>query len=374
MNNHFKKILIIRLSAVGDVVNVLPALRVLRESHPNAHLAWLVEDRTKDIISGNPDLDEVIVFPRKKWQKEIANPITVFPAISEAVRFFKSLRNKDFDLVIDFQGNLKSGLITILSRGRVRLGFDNKTCKEWNHLFTNLHGYIPTQRIHRIDKNLNLLKAININSGYKRPHLNIPVEDKEFISEFLRQNIKAEKPLAVIHPGTSDFGEYKRWPVSHYARLADLIIEKLGVNVIFTWGLSELDMVREIVSQMRQHAVISCKTRSLKQLAEIIRQSDIFISGDTGPMHIASIMDKPIVAIFGPKDPIIYGPYAYSVKAREEGDGTLDGFSGIARVVRKDMPCSPCKKRSCKNNACIKTISSDQVFQSVAQLLTDLQN
>lgn len=366
---NFQKILIIRLSSVGDVVNVLPALKALRTAYPLAHITWLVEDRARDILYDNPDLDEIVVFPRKKWKNGIGDPASFFSTIFEAAAFFKSLRNNAFDLIIDFQGNLKSGLMTMFSGKGIKLGFESKACKEWNHLFTNRHAHLLKERIHRIDKNLALLKSIGINARYTRPQIIAARKDKEYILDFLNQNTDRKKPLIVIHPGTSEFGQFKRWPASNYARLGDMLIERLNVSVLFTWGPSEFGIVEDIVSLMKQQPVISCRTQSLKQLTEIIGQSSIFISGDTGPMHIASILDKPIVAIFGPKDPVIYGPYAYSRAVNNDNGRKSHDLSIAARVIKKDMPCSPCKKRSCKHNACINTVSPDEVFEASSELL-----
>lgn len=370
MNESFKKILIIRLSAIGDVVNVLPALKALRLQYPDAHISWLVEDRANDILIDNPDLDEIIPFPRRKWIAGIKNPLTILPTISEALVFFKDLRDKRFDLVIDFQGNLKSGLMTMFTGRCVKIGFDKTACKEWNHLFTNRHVQLGEKRMHRIDKNLSLLKAIDIDAEYIRPQIPISCEDKRYISDFLKRNIRPEKPLIVIHPGTSKFGRYKQWPGLNYSRLADMLIERLGVSVIFTWGPSELGMVKEISSAMRHQTIISCRTTSLKELAEIIRNASLFISGDTGPMHIASVIGKPIIAIFGPKDPVIYGPYTPSGKGQSSRSSYgANYFNGSMRIVRKDLPCSPCTKRRCKDNICINSISPEEVFQAARELL-----
>ncbi|MGR3317367.1 MAG: glycosyltransferase family 9 protein [Candidatus Anammoxibacter sp.] len=371
---NFQKILIVRLSAVGDVVNVLPALKALRTSFPSAHITWLVEDRAKDILYDNPDLNEIIVFPRKKWQKDICKPFTFLSVIFKAIVFFKSLRNSQFDLIIDFQGNLKSGLMTMFSGKCIKLGFDSYASKEWNHFFTNRHTHLAKERIHRIDKNLELLKSINIDAEYIQPQIVVSRKDNEYISDFLDKNTDRKKRLVVIHPGTSAFGEYKRWPASNYARLADMLVERLNVSVLFTWGPSDLEIVEEVALLMKEKATISCQTQSIKQLTELIRQSYIFISGDTGPMHIASILEKPIIAIFGPKDPVIYGPYAYSRNVNKDNKYEPNNQNIDTRVIRKDIPCSPCKKRTCNHNTCINNISPEEVFEVTSELLAKLEN
>ena len=371
---NFKKILIIRLSAIGDVVNVLPALKALRKTYPYSHISWLVEDRAQDIIFDNPDLDDVIVFPRKKWQEGISNPLKCLSTIYEAIIFFKKLRKSSFDIVIDFHGNLKSGLMTLLSGKKLKLGFHKKNCKEWNHIFTNLHAPIMENRIHRIDKNLSLLKLINIETGYIEPQISLANGDKEEILFFLKKNLDLRKKLIVIHPGTSEFGEFKRWPTEKYACLADMLIERLNVSILFTWGPGELKIVNEITSLMKQEATISCKTKSLKQLTEIIRQSSIFISGDTGPMHIASVLGKPIVAIFGPKDPIIYGPYNCNRNIHIGDKNEFNGLKTFSCIVNSEIPCAPCKKRRCKHIRCLNTISAQKVFDATTETLNKIDN
>ncbi|MBC8551694.1 MAG: glycosyltransferase family 9 protein, partial [Candidatus Brocadiales bacterium] len=142
-----------------------------------------------------------------------------------------------------------------------------------------------------------------------------------------------------------------RWSTLNYAKLADMILEKHDVKVVFTWGPGELEIVNEIVSCMKRKALVSCKT-TIKQLIELLRRSNIYIGGDTGPLHIASTLCIPTVAIFGPKDPILYGPYH---------DNTI--------TINKDLPCSPCRDRTCSDPECLTTILPEEVFQAVNQLM-----
>jgi len=364
----FKRILIVRLSAIGDVVNVLPALSAIRKSYPASYIAWLVEDRAKDILCDNPDIDEIFVFPRKKWSKGIRSPLTFINTIKEAFTFFKKIRRNNFDLIIDFHGNLKSGLMTMLSGKCLKLGFDRESCKEWNYIFTNRHVHLENIRIHRVDKNLQLLKFLKIDTSNSNPQIFIPPQDKREVLDFLQQNYNNENPLIIIHPGTSIFGGYKRWSARNFAMLACKLKEKLNVSVIFTCGPTDIEVIKEIKTHMNNQKMILFSPK-LKQLAEIISHANIFISGDTGPMHIASVMKRPIVAIFGPKDPVIYGPYAHG-EDLDKTNGALYGLNTEPRVIRKELPCSPCRKRKCKEVTCINTISCDEVFDAVSELLS----
>ena len=341
------KILIVRLSAIGDVVHVLPAMRALRASLPDAYIGWLVEDRVKDLIMGHPDLDEVVYFPRKKWTQGILRPSTFFKTIRDVIRFFRLLRGWKYDIAIDFQGNLKSGVLTFLSGAPRRIGFGRGHCKELNHLFTNCHVYPDNCKLHKIDKDLALLKPLNIPRDCREVDIPISSSDREYISNFFNKNNCDTEPIVVIHPCVSEFGSYKRWAEENYARLGDMLVSEWDANVVFTWHGSEYDTVKKIVSLMTRNGIVSCETRSIKQLVELIRMANLFIGGDTGPMQIASILGTPVVAIFGPKDPAIYGPRPTN-----------------SVVVRKDVPCSPCEKRTCERPICMELIKPEDVFEA----------
>lgn len=348
-----EKILIVRLSAIGDVAHVLPALRCLRHHYPYANIAWLVEDRAAGLLLGHPDLDEVIVFPRKRWREGIFGPMRLLGTASEVFRFFRhELRSRGFDAAIDFQGNLKSGVMTLLSGAPIRIGFASEYCREYNHLFTNQHVTPPGKRIHRVEKNLSLLTALGIEPTYEHITINVSPEDRDYAMKSLNDYINRPGPLVVIHPGTSEFGAYKRWPVESFIKLGNMLVRELSAQVLISWGPNELETAREIVSGINEGGHLAPETATLGQLTCIIGQSDLFISGDTGPMHIASVLGVPQVAIFGPKDPIIYGPY-----------------NERSIVVRKDIECSPCTRRTCDDPICITDIAPEEVFEAARGLL-----
>ena len=347
-----ENILIIRLSAIGDVINVLPALRLLRSHFPNSKITWLVEDRAREILTDHPDIDKVIVYPRKKWQSGILKVSKSFNVISESLSFYKRLRRNHYDLVIDFQGNLKSAVMNMITGSGNRLGFGKGYCKEFNYLSTQHHAYPLGKKIHRIEKNLSLLKELNIETSFLRPELPVTKDDEEYISNFISKNADPSLPIIIIHPGTSKFGSFKQWSSQSYTLLADMILEKYEANIIFTWGPGEIDIVKETIKRMKHNALPACETKSIKQLTELIKRASLFIGGDTGPLHIASIMEIPVVGIYGPKDPAIYGPY-----------------DGKAIVIKKDVPCSPCKKRTCGEPICMTSILPEDVLRGVEELM-----
>lgn len=354
MKNKFSNpehILVVRLGAMGDIVHVIPAVNNIRTAFPSANITWLVEDKLKDLVEGLPCIDEVVAFPRKQLQTYFKNPLKYPKIITEILMFLKKLKRRKYNVALDFHGNFKSGLLTYLSNAKTRIGFSKEYCKEFNFIFTNSRITPPKKQMHRIDKYLSLLHGLGIEARYQAPVFSIPDTDRIYIDNFIYQNRLNQKPIAIIHPGTSLFGKYKRWPPDNYARLADRLTKELDYSVVFTWGALEYKIVEEIVSLMRYQATIACKTSSVKQLIALIRHAHIFIGGDTGPTHIASCIGIPTIAIFGPKDPAIYAPY---------GENTI--------VVRKDIPCSPCEKRTCDHVTCINSITPDDVFDAFSKL------
>lgn len=346
-----KNILVVRLGAMGDIVHVIPAVKNLRTAFPSASISWLVEDKQKDLVESIPGIDEVIVFPRKQWQATLKYPQQYLTLMRELPSFLKKLRNKKYDIALDFHGNFKSGILTHLSGAKTRIGFPKGYCKEFNFIFSNVRVAPPQKKMNRIDKYLSLLQGIGIKADYQQPAFSIPDADRLYIDHFIRQNSLYQRPVAIIHPGTSVFGKFKRWQAKNYAILADRLIEDLNYTVVLTWGNLEYPIVEEIVSLMCHKATIACKTSSTKQLIALLKHAKLFIGSDTGPTHIASCLEIPTVAIFGPKDPAIYAPY---------GKNTV--------VVRKEIPCSPCEKRACNHITCISSITPEDVFNKIYNL------
>ena len=354
-----ERILIIRLSAIGDVVRVLPAVNALRERFPTAHIAWVVEEKARDVLVHQPEIDETIVFQRNRWEKGLLNPLGFLRTTGEVYRFVRELRRRHYDIAFDFHGILKSGLISYMSGAKERVGFDRGYCKEWNHLFNNRKVSPRSNRINRFERNLSLLGPLGLDGVRGDVDLHVSQEDMEYVDQFFRDRRPGMSgPLVAIHPGTSSKTIYKRWSPTKYTELADRLVEELKVSVLFTWGPGERAMVDEVRARMRSDSMVAPETHSLKQLAEIFRRCGVYIGNDTGPMHIASLVKTPVVGIYGPTDPIVNAPY--------------EGTSHI--IVRKDLPCSPCRNRGCKDVECMKAISTQDVFDAAKMLLKSRGN
>ncbi len=348
-----KRILIIRLSAIGDVLRALPVLSTIKHNFPGSYIAWAVEESAKDLLLHHPDIDEVIVFPKAAllFYLKSGNIPKVLSGISA---FARELKSKQFELTIDFHGLFKSGLISYLSGAPMRVSFTKKFTREFNFLFNNCRFSLETDKINRIERNNTLLQKMGLKIVDDYPIIPVTEYDQAAIRTFLRQNrYDHTRPLIAIHPGTSFQTLYKRWEPHRYAVVADQLIEDYAAQVIFTWAGEELATVKEIISKMKHRTLVACETKSLGQLAEIFRHCDLYIGGDTGPMHLAAFMKVPVVAIFGPTDYIVNAPCKKTKHI----------------IIRKEIECSPCRVRDCKRRDCMKAIQDEDVIQAARLIL-----
>jgi lipopolysaccharide heptosyltransferase I len=347
-----QKFLILRLSAVGDVIRTLPAVKALKEHVPSCSITWIVEEPSQAFLKSQPEVDEVILFPRRRWTKGIKSFRGMWGSIGEMRGFVKDLRMHKFDVVLDFHGILKSGVLSFLSGSPKRIGYDRMSTKEGNFLFSNVKVRLPPERISRFERNLLLLKGMGMEVKEPKCSLHIPSEDREYIASFFKASSGSfRRPLIAIHPGTSAKALFKRWMPDRYARLADRLVRDLKASVLFTWGDGELEGVEGIRKEMKEPSLLGPKTISLTQLGEVYRRCDVYVGGDTGPMHIASLMGIPAVVIYGPTNPIENEPFGNHIK------------------IRKEVGCNPCHEYSCRELLCIKAISADEVFEATRDML-----
>lgn len=347
----FQKILVLRLSAVGDVIRTLPAVKILKEIYPSSYIAWIVEEPSYSLLRSQPEVDEVILFPRRRWVKGIRSFTRMGATLGEMWNFLVALRKHRFDVVLDFHGILKSGILSSLSGSPRRIGYDRPSTKEMNFLFSNIKVSLPKEKISRFQRNIMLLKGIGKAVKQIQYHLYIPQEDEDYIASFFKKPFK--RPLIAIHPGTSPKAIFKRWMPDRYAQLSDRLVRELDATILFTWGEGELDLVERIQKKMNECSILAPQTKSLTQLGEVYKHCDLYIGGDTGPMHIASLMGTPVVVLYGPTDPIENEPFGNHIK------------------VRNGVGCNPCHHYSCKELHCMRSISVEDVFRATQKILSN---
>jgi heptosyltransferase-1 len=339
-------ILIVKLSAIGDVVHTLPALNAIRAHYPKARITWLVEAAAADLVVGHRALDRVIVSHRKRWLRELAGPGRR-QAMVEIRGFWRELRDTYYDIIIDFQSLLKSALPVWLARGNRKIGFDRgMQHQEHSYLFLNERISPVDMEVHALTRGLRLLNAIGIDTPTVVYDIPLSTQDSERVKSLLgAHGMDGTRPLVAVNPVA--LWETKLWRNDRFAALADRLVEEAGVAVVFTGGPGDGETIAAIRRMMRAPAADFSGRTSLTMLAALYQRAALLVTTDTGPMHLAAAVDTPVVALFGPTAPWRTGPY---------GEGH--------RVIRTAPPCSPCFKRQCDLHRCrcMRDITVDQVL------------
>jgi 3-deoxy-D-manno-octulosonic-acid transferase/heptosyltransferase-1 len=338
-------ILIVKLSAIGDVIHTLPSLAALRRLYPDAHITWVVEEAAAELVNNHPYLNEVIISRRKSWAKDLQN-CQIRRPLREIRSFLKELRKRPYDLVIDFHGLLKSSVIVFLSRGKRKLGYDS--LQELSGLFLN--EKIPEDmNKHAVDRYLDFPRYLGA-AADKAEFILPRNHEAETTGQILldKYNLK-DKNFIAINPIA--YWETKLWNDDNFARLADLIKENLKMNVVFTG--SEKSTIEGITSKMKTEEINLGGRTSLSELAYLYKKARFVITTDSGPMHLAAAVGTPVIALFGPTDPARTGPY---------GEGHT--------IIIANLPCSPCFLKKCPTKKCMKEILPEQVFAVVKNKLT----
>lgn len=335
-SNRVKKILAIELRYIGDMLFITPALRAIKENFPNAHLSLLMQRAYRDIMGENPCIDKLILYVKE----------TGLPGF---VKILRRIRKEEFDLVINFHDSWRCILFTALSKAKFKVGYNLRG--QGVFLDAKLTpAYIKGQPKHEVDSHLDLVRIIGASEvNNKDPQMWITKQDRRFASQFLNKHKIGSGDLII---GLNAGGSWptKRWPEEKFARLGDRLIKDYNAKVLVFGGPQDISLLQRLKTFMRETPIVA--KINLRQLAALAQRCDLFISNDSGPVHIAAAIHTPTIAIFGPSDPRKYAPY---------GKGHL--------VVRKDLPCSPCGQHRCKSHDCMKLITVEDVLgAAMAQL------
>lgn len=348
-------ILIVKTSAIGDVIHTLPALNALRRKYPEARIDWLVEEAAADLVLGHKAVDTVLVSRRKSWIRDLKRG-RVLAAWRGFSDFVKRLRTIEYDLLVDFQGLLKSGIFVGLARAKRKVGFGKgMEHAECSYIFLNEPVPPVNMDQHAAVRELLLLKAIGVESEEVVFDLPVGNEQREKVGQLLAaEGIDAVKPLVAINPMTT--WETKHWRNERFARVADQLLNR-GLAVVFSGGPQDVQGIERIRAAMTGKAVSLAGRTTLKELAALYERVDVLITTDTGPMHLAAAAGTPVVALFGPTAPWRTGPF---------GSGH--------KILRAELACSPCLKKSCdRDHQCMAQITVDQVVQAALAVLAGRQ-
>lgn len=313
------RILLVRLSALGDVATGLAPLASLRARFPAGTIGWLVEARFADLLRGHPHLDRLHVYERGR-------PGGLWRALA-------GVRRERYDAAVDLQGNLKSGLFVLASGAGRRVGLGPPMSREGNGIL--VRECFPPRAPHRVEAYLGLLDDA-FGPGPRPPPL-LPA-------------VASIEPAIVLHPGTSRFGAFKQWPLPRFAELGRRLAARLSLPVVVTAGPGERGQAEEVARGIEGARVV--EPPGIPALRDLLAGARLVVAGDTGPAHVAAALGVPTLTLFGPKDPRHAAPY-----------GPRAGH------VVEGVRCSPCALRYCPDPVCMTRLGVEKVERSALALL-----
>jgi len=338
-----RRIVIVRTDRIGDVVLSTPVIQALRRAYSDAFIAMMVAPHARELVEGNPSLNEVIVFDKGKAA-----------GIADSIRFARRLRAYHFDTAVILHPTVRVHIITAMALIKRRIGYDTK----WGFLLTER---VPHEKQfgakHEIDYNLDLLKTLGIQARDRRPFIAVKPENRLKVAALLEQNgFGKGDSFVAIHPGASC--PSKRWPGERFARVADEIAKRFHTRVVIVAGANNRDCGLRMSDAMEHDALDLSGDLGVGELMALLERARLLISNDSGPVHIAVALGIPVVAIFGRNQPGLsfkrWGPV---------GDNDV--------VLYKDVGCLECLAHDCKTGfQCLMAIEPHEVIEAAAKLLT----
>jgi len=370
-STEFSRILLIKPSALGDVVHTIPVLVKLRARYPNARIDWLITPENADIVRCHPALSNVVLFARRDFSKRGRR----WRALVSFFDLLKQIRRAKYDLVIDMHGQLRSAFFALVSGAHVRIGFDRPIKRgvtvSAEHDLRNVpsHGWrgaregswiaythrvsIPTLDVHAIDRYLWVGPLLGFDDDPPDLTIHLSSDTVRNVEQLLEEHgVTPDMPLIILVPGT--IWETKHWTIEGFAGVARQFLHD-GFAVALAGTMRDQERCRQIAAAAPGTCDLSGKTTPA-ELAALIRRAELAVTNDSGSMHVAASLGKPMVSVFGPTNPVHIGPYQ-----RPES------------VVRVDLPCSPCNYRRLSqcpfDHACMKQVTPAMVVERVRKIV-----
>lgn len=334
-----RRVCVIKPSALGDVVQALPVLTALRARWPNAHVAWVIKHSLSGLLENHPDLNQVITYDAVR-----RGPMR----LATAWRLWRELRRGQFDLAIDLQGLARSGLITLATSAARRLGFAN--ARERATLAYTDPIPVPDVEMNAVARYWIVAQALGVAGSVARPRLGITQRHRERAAELLGE---LPRPILAVHPGT--LWDTKRLPVDHFVELARRAAAEFGASLVLIGGPADVERCETIAEQLDSPLHNLAGQTTILELAAISQQCDVFLSGDTGPMHLAAAVGTPVVAAFTCTSPLRAGP-----------------FGAGHRVAATRLKCAGSYLRVCPVMKCMKELSPDRIWPALAATLASV--
>ena len=316
-------IALVKLSSLGDVVHALPAAGALRARFPRARLTWIVERREAALLRGNPALDEVVPVDTRGWRR-VRTPVGAVAVAGALAELRRHLAGARFDVAVDLQGLLKSGILTLATRAPLRIGFVAGLCREpLAALFTNRRVRPPAEARHVVEQNLALLEPLGVSGASVDFALPTHAAAETRAEDFLTAaRLKPRDRLVVVNPGAAR--PDKRWPADRFRELARRLAGDAGAAPLVVWGPEE----RELALAIAGGPVTLAPPTDLDTLLSVLRRASVVVAGDTGPLHLAAALGVPCVGLYGPTSAERNGPWRQ--RALASPDGRLESLAVAA--------------------------------------------
>jgi lipopolysaccharide heptosyltransferase I len=347
----FARTLIIKPSSMGDVVQALPVLTALREAHGDAHISWLVGRPFAGLLEGHPRLDELVVFDRGRF----AHIGKSLPITGEFLAFLKDLRRRRFTLVIDLQGLFRSGVFAMATGAPTRVGF--RAARELAPLFYTHQVSVPRKDMHAVDRYMAVAQRLGLPLPEATDHLPVPQAARAAARERLAASGLAPRESFVAVCAHARW-ETKQWPPERFAQVLDRVRTETGARAVLVGGAAAVAVGGRLGQTMAERPIDLTDKTTLKELTAVIAEARALVTNDSGPMHVAAAVGTPVVAVFGPTNPVRTGPY---------GPGH--------RVIVGRAPCAPCYRRRClyagRTQAleCLASVTAEDVARCLIDVL-----
>lgn len=344
-----RRILLIKLSSAGDIVHALPVLAGLRWRWPKAHIAWLVSTSFAELLEGHPDLDEVISFDRQRFGRLGRR----WSATRRFAEFCWRLWARRFDLVVDLQGLFRSGFLSLVSGAPVRIGLAEAREFAGTFYTRRLASRPPHQ--HAVDRYYRAAGPLGFAHRPIRFPLAIKEADRAEAAGLLRQAGLEGRRFAALAVGAR--WETKRWPAERFAELADALADRYALASVLTGSAADYAVGEEVCRLSTSGPLNLAGRTRWRHLLGLLEMASLVVTNDSGPMHLAAALGRPLVAVLGPTNPTRTGPYG-----RPQA------------VLRRNLPCSPCYLRTLQScpyaHTCLRDLPAEEVLAAVDRALS----
>jgi ADP-heptose:LPS heptosyltransferase len=354
MDLSHKRILIVKPSSLGDIVHTLPLVHAIKREYPDSYLGWIVQKGFAALIESDPSVDQVIRIFIPSTSDPYAGRAALARALKETLVTMSQLRKlfhpAPYDLVLDLHASFRSAILGRCNPRGLRIGFAD--AKELNSYFQDELVRPDPNKPHAMDKNLafadHLEIVVNDEDFHIAPGARAAQEARDFLSS---NGVSPGAPIIYANPAAR--WSSKRWSMDGWVKLGDALMDEDRMALIMCGSPDDLEYIGQIVSRMKRPPIVSAGKISLAAAISLAGLSHVYVGVDSGPMHFSAMAGAQVVALFGPTDPRLVGPYGKGHKV----------------ITRDSLECLACRKRNCESMECLHGIGWEEVYTAILELI-----